>query len=55
MALDQLALRRQLLATGEAPVEDRFVVDIRAVHADEDGSMRGAVQEVEKYCTKLTR
>jgi hypothetical protein len=29
-------------------------VDIRAVHADEDGSMRGAVREVVKYCTKLT-
>jgi hypothetical protein len=30
------------------------VVDIRAVRADEDGSMRGAVREVVKYCTKLT-
>jgi hypothetical protein len=33
---------------------DSFVVDIRAVHADEDGSMQGAVREVVKYCTKLT-
>jgi Replication protein len=33
---------------------DSFVVDIRAVHADEDGGMRGAVREVVKYCTKLT-
>jgi Replication protein len=33
---------------------DSFVVDIRAVQADEDGSMRGAVREVVKYCTKLT-
>ena len=33
---------------------DSFVVDIRAVHADDDGSMAGAVREVVKYCTKLT-
>jgi hypothetical protein len=33
---------------------DSFVVDIRAVQTDEDGSMRGAVREVVKYCTKLT-
>jgi Replication protein len=33
---------------------DSYVVDIRAVRADEDGSMRGAVREVVKYCTKLT-
>jgi hypothetical protein len=30
------------------------VVDIRAVQADEEGSMAGAVREVVKYCTKLT-
>jgi Replication protein len=35
-------------------IRDSFVVDIRAVQADEDGSMRGAVREVVKYCTKLT-
>ena len=33
---------------------DSYVVDIRAVHADNDGSMAGAVREVVKYCTKLT-
>jgi len=33
---------------------DSYVVDIRAVHADDDGSMAGAVREVVKYCTKLT-
>jgi hypothetical protein len=31
-----------------------FVVDIRAVRAEEDRSMAGAVREVVKYCTKLT-
>jgi hypothetical protein len=35
--------------TGES-----FVVDIRAVRAEEDRSMAGAVREVVKYCTKLT-
>jgi hypothetical protein len=35
--------------TGES-----FVVDIRAVRAEENGSMAGAVREVVKYCTKLT-
>ena len=33
---------------------DSYVVDIRAVHADDDGTMAGAVREVVKYCTKLT-
>jgi replication protein len=33
---------------------DSYVVDVRAVHADHDGSMAGAVREVVKYCTKLT-
>lgn len=30
------------------------MVDIRAVRAEEDRSMAGAVREVVKYCTKLT-
>ena len=33
---------------------DSYVVDIRAVHADQEGGMAGAVREVVKYCTKLT-
>jgi hypothetical protein len=33
---------------------DSFVVDVRAVHADQQGSIAGAVREVVKYCTKLT-
>ncbi|MGH7747842.1 MAG: protein rep, partial [Candidatus Dormibacteria bacterium] len=33
---------------------DSYVVHIRAVHADHEGSMAGAVREVVKYCTKLT-
>ena len=33
---------------------DSYVVDIRAVRADHDGSMARAVREVVKYCTKLT-
>jgi hypothetical protein len=35
--------------TGES-----YVVDIRAVQADVDADMAGAVREVVKYCTKLT-
>ncbi|TMD96020.1 MAG: hypothetical protein E6I76_08960 [Chloroflexi bacterium] len=30
------------------------MVDVRAVHADQEGSMAGAVREAVKYCTKLT-
>jgi hypothetical protein len=33
---------------------DSYVVDIRAVHADQEGSVAGAVRDVVKYCTKLT-
>ncbi len=33
---------------------DSYVVDIRAVRADFEGDMGGAVREVVKYCTKLT-
>jgi hypothetical protein len=33
---------------------DSFVIDIRAVRADSDGDMGGAIREVVKYCTKLT-
>ena len=33
---------------------DSYVVDVRAVYADEYGGMAGAVCEVVKYCTKLT-
>ncbi|HEY2703035.1 MAG TPA: protein rep, partial [Candidatus Dormibacteraeota bacterium] len=33
---------------------DSYVVDIRAVHADEERSIEGAVREVVKYCIKLT-
>jgi hypothetical protein len=35
--------------------DDSYVVDIRAVHADQEGSMAGAIREVVKYCTKLTQ
>jgi hypothetical protein len=34
---------------------DSYVVDIRAVRADSDGDMGGAIREVVKYCTKLTQ
>ncbi len=33
---------------------DSYVVDIRAVRADSEGDMGGAIREVVKYCTKLT-
>jgi hypothetical protein len=33
---------------------DSYVIDIRAVRADSEGDMGGAIREVVKYCTKLT-
>jgi hypothetical protein len=33
---------------------DSYVIDIRAVHAESEGDMGGAIREVVKYCTKLT-
>ena len=33
---------------------DSYVIDIRAVRANSEGDMGGAIREVVKYCTKLT-
>jgi hypothetical protein len=49
-ALNQCCLSK----AWQAITGDSFVVDIRAIHADGDGSMRGAVREVVKDGTKLT-